>query len=173
VLAVLNRPRLIILDELTQGLDPAARRDVWEAIGVLRDAGTTVLLVTHYMDEAQALCDRVVVMRSGQVLDAGTPDQLVLRHAPWATVRFGSAGPATDRMRVLPGVTSVDVVDSTVEVRGDRAMIAHVCAELVRDGVPADLTVVMPDLESAMVALLTNDSSPELHSTPAFSGGTR
>ena len=65
VLALLNRPRLVILDELTQGLDPAARRDVWAAIRQLHEAGTTVLLVTHEMDEAEALCDRVLVMRAG------------------------------------------------------------------------------------------------------------
>lgn len=157
VLAVLNRPRLVILDELTQGLNPAARRDVWEAIRVLREAGTTVLLVTHYMDEAEALCDRVVVMRAGRVVDAGTPDELVLRHADWATVRFGDCGLEPEQVRMLPGVRSVDVLDGTVEVRGDRAMIAHVCAELVRGPVPVpvDLDVIMPDLESAMVALLT------------------
>ena len=73
VLALLNRPRLVILDELTQGLDPAARRDVWAAIRQLNDEGTTVLLVTHEMDEAEALCDRVAVMRAGHVIDAGAP----------------------------------------------------------------------------------------------------
>ena len=65
VLALLNRPRLVILDELTQGLDPAARRDVWAAVRQLHADGTTVLLVTHEMDEAEALCDRVVAMRGG------------------------------------------------------------------------------------------------------------
>ena len=89
VLALLNRPRLVFLDELTQGLDPAARRDVWAAVGQLRDEGTTVLLVTHELDEAEVLCDRVVVMRSGRVLDEGPPADLVDRHAKWATVRFG------------------------------------------------------------------------------------
>ena len=67
VLALLNRPRLVILDELTQGLDPAARRNVWAAIRQLHEDGTTVLLVTHEMDEAEALCDRIVVMRAGRV----------------------------------------------------------------------------------------------------------
>ena len=70
VLALLNRPRLVILDELTQGLDPAARRGVWAAVRQLHDEGATVLLVTHEMDEAEALCGRVVVMRAGRVLDA-------------------------------------------------------------------------------------------------------
>jgi len=77
VLALLNSPRLVILDELTQGLDPAARRNVWGAVRQLRDVGTTVLLVTHEIDEAEALCDQIVVMRAGRVLDAGTPAELV------------------------------------------------------------------------------------------------
>ena len=73
VLALLNRPRLVILDELTQGLDPAARRDVWAAIRQLNEDGTTVLLVTHEMDEAESLCNRVLVMRAGRLVDAGAP----------------------------------------------------------------------------------------------------
>src|ERR1700722_1982566 len=90
VLALLNRPRLVILDELTQGLDPAARRDVWAAIRQLNEEGTTVLLVTHEMDEAEALCGRVAVMRSGRVIDAGAP----------ADLGGGPAGTATLRLRM-------------------------------------------------------------------------
>ena len=92
VLALLNRPRLVILDELTQGLDPAARRDVWDAVDQLRDADTTVLLVTHEVDEAEALCDRVVVMREGRILDSGPPAELVDRHGRRAMIRFSLPG---------------------------------------------------------------------------------
>ncbi|HEX2820971.1 MAG TPA: ATP-binding cassette domain-containing protein [Streptosporangiaceae bacterium] len=67
------RLQVVILDELTQGLDPAARRTVWSAVRQLNDEGTTVLLVTHEMDEAEALCGQVVVMRAGRVIDAGAP----------------------------------------------------------------------------------------------------
>ena len=157
VLALLNRPHLVVLDELTQGLDPAARRDVWDAIRALRDGGTTVLLVTHYMDEAEALCDRVVVLRDGRVVDSGTPTQLVDRHAPWATVRFGWSGVDGPDWTAVTGVEDVRCSDGTVQVHGDRRMIAHVCAELVRSGpVPTDLAVLMPDLEAALVTLLTS-----------------
>jgi len=167
VLALLNRPRLVILDELTQGLDPAARRDVWDAIRSLRDAGTTVLLVTHYMDEAEALCDRVAVMDRGRVLDVGTPAQLVDRHAPWARVRFGggSSDARIDSIRAIEGVDEVRRVDGQVEVQGDRRMIAHVCSYLIGWGdVPNDLAVAMPDLEEAVIALLAggDDRQPEL-----------
>ena len=99
VLALLNRPRLVILDELTQGLDPAARRNVWAAVHQLHEEGTTVLVVTHEMDEAEALCDRVVVMRAGLVLDAGTPADLVHRHARQATIRFSGPEPSSPLAR--------------------------------------------------------------------------
>src|ERR1700678_1712024 len=102
VLALLNRPRLVILDELTQNLDPAARRDVWAAVAQLRAAGTTVLLVTHELDEAEALCDRVIAMRAGRVLDAGAPADLVARHAGWATVTF--SWPEAQRADIMPGL---------------------------------------------------------------------
>jgi ABC-2 type transport system ATP-binding protein len=172
VLALLNRPRLVILDELTQGLDPAARRDVWDAIRSLRDGGTTVLLVTHYMDEAEALCDRVAVMQDGRVLDIGTPAGLVDRHAPWATVRFGMTenGVSIDCLRAVEGVSYARQTGAQVEVRGDRQMIAHLCCALVRGGeIPADLSVVMPDLEEAVIALLAGSDERALEPT----GGTR
>ena len=156
-LALLNRPKLVILDELTQGLDPAARRDVWDAILTLRQAGTTVLLVTHYMDEAEALCDRVVVMRSGRVIDAGRPKELVQRHARCASMRFDCPAGVSwpDGLVAIDGVQHVHRSASGVEVVGERRMVAHVCADLVRRGeVPDDLSITMPDLEDALVSLL-------------------
>jgi ABC-2 type transport system ATP-binding protein len=167
VLALLNRPRLVILDELTQGLDPAARRDVWSAIAQLRDSGTTVLLVTHEMGEAEVLCDRVVVMRAGRVLDAGTPHEVVARHAGGATVRF--SWPAVERaammsdLRSLPGVRNVSDTGRALSVQGDRQVIAHVGAALVSRGqIPADLTVEIPNLETAMLGLLSHEPAPAL-----------
>ncbi|MEN3307995.1 MAG: type transport system ATP-binding protein [Micromonosporaceae bacterium] len=159
VLALLNEPRLVILDELTQGLDPAARRDVWAAVRQLRDGGTTVLLVTHEMDEAEALCDRVIVMRAGRVLDAGPPAALVARHAGWVTVRF--SWPEARRadlmpdLEQVPGVREVTVANGRISAYGDRRVIAHIGAELVRrNHIPDDITVEIPNLESALLGLL-------------------
>ena len=169
VLALLNRPRLVILDELTQGLDPAARRDVWAAVEQLRADGTTVLLVTHELDEAEALCDRVIAMRAGRVLDVGAPATLVARHAGWAKVRFGWPGAANELRATLlttPGVQYVAVETGKIDtaqftVHGERQVIAHVGAELIRrDHIPADLRVEVPDLESALIELLEADSVP-------------
>jgi ABC-2 type transport system ATP-binding protein len=159
VLALLNRPRLVILDELTQGLDPAARRGVWAAVAQLRAGGTTVLLVTHELDEAEALCDSVIAMRGGRVLDAGPPAALVARHAGWATVTF--SWPAAECAALLPGlraiagVREVTCAGGRVTVHGTRPVIAYVGADLVRRGrVPDDLGVELPDLESALLGLL-------------------
>jgi ABC-2 type transport system ATP-binding protein len=163
VLALLNQPRLVILDELTQGLDPAARREVWSAVAQLRDAGTTVLLVTHELAEAEALCERVVALRDGRVLDQGTPAELVARHAGGATVRFAmpavtdiAAAAALQELNRLPGVEAVSRERDQVLVRGDRAVIAHVGAWLVarREPIPDDLRVDVPDLEAALLTLL-------------------
>ena len=171
VLALLNQPRLVILDELTQGLDPAARREVWSAVTQLRDAGTTVLLVTHELDEAEALCERVVAMRDGRVLDQGTPAELVARHASEAMVRFGMP-PATDvsmaaalqELNQLPGVTSVSREHCQVVIRGSRAVIAHAGAWLVsnREHIPDDLHVEVPDLEDALLSLLDHSDQKTL-----------
>jgi ABC-2 type transport system ATP-binding protein len=159
VLALLNRPRLVILDELTQGLDPAARREVWRAVGQLRDEGTTVLLVTHELDEAEVLCGRVIAMRDGRVLDQGTPADLVDRNAGWATTRFRWDGP--HNFANLPGVRDVVTERGRIAVHGDRESIAHVSAELLRCGrIPPDLAVEMPDLEAALLYLLEGSAEP-------------
>ena len=158
VLALLNRPRLVILDELTQGLDPAARRNVWDAVRQLNDEGTTVLLVTHEMDEAEALCGRVVVMRAGRVIDAGAPADLVERHASTAVIRFSLPDPPAGllaEVRRLDGVREVTRSGTLVTVRGHRRIVAYAGAVLVRwDAVPADLSVWQPSLEDALLGLL-------------------
>lgn len=160
VLALINRPRLVILDELTQGLDPAARRDVWAAVDQLRSDGTAVLLVTHELDEAEALCDRVIAVRAGRVLDSGPPADLVNRHGRRATIRFTLPCDDADQVPLdsfhgLPGVDEITSSAERVTIRGDRAAIAYVGAALVRAGwVPPDLWVHVPSLEDALLGLL-------------------
>jgi ABC-2 type transport system ATP-binding protein len=181
VLAVANRPRLVILDELTQGLDPAARRGVWAAIDELRGAGTTVLLVTHELDEAEELCDRVVAMRAGRVLDSGTPAELVDRHGRSATITFTLPdGLLPETLAGLPSVNGVRMQAGQATVTGHRAAIAEVGALLVQAGpVPADLSVRVPRLEDALVDLLeaaadAGDSEPRAHRPePELIGATR
>jgi len=80
--AMLNRPQLLILDEPTTGLDPQARHLVWQKLRQLRDEGTTMMLTTHYMDEAAQLCDRLVIMNEGKILAEGAPGDLIKKHLP-------------------------------------------------------------------------------------------
>jgi ABC-2 type transport system ATP-binding protein len=166
VLALLNQPRLVILDELTQGLDPAARREVWRAVARLRDAGTTVLLVTHELDEAERLCGRVVALRNGRVLDEGSPAELVTRHGGGAMVGFSLPAGFPDEdlaeLRALPGVSEIHRTHDHVRVHGSRDVIAYAGAWLVGRGpVPVDLRVEIPDLETALLSLL-DDSRDEI-----------
>jgi ABC-2 type transport system ATP-binding protein len=179
VLALLNGPRLVILDELTQGLDPAARRNVWAAVRQLHEDGTTVLLVTHEMDEAEALCDRIVVMNAGRVLDAGPPAELVDRHASRATVHFSMPDPPApmlDEIRHLSGVREVEQAGARVTVHGSRRIIAHVGATLVLWGsVPDDLSVHVPNLDDALLSLLGQEPAAEapVHAPSELIGGRR
>jgi ABC-2 type transport system ATP-binding protein len=158
-LALLNGPRVVFFDELTQGLDPLARGEVWGAIREVRDRGTTVVLVTHFMDEAEALCDRVAVMRAGRVVDAGTPAELIARHARATTVTFTppvSFDPAT--LAALPGVDGVVRDGERIRVSGTNQLIAPVCAAVLGDDHlgPPDLRVHHPDLEDALIALVSD-----------------
>jgi ABC-2 type transport system ATP-binding protein len=158
-LALLNRPQVVFFDELTQGLDPLARGEVWDAIREVRDRGTTVVLVTHFMDEAEALCDRVAVMRGGRIVDAGTPADLIARHARATTVTFTppvSFDPAT--LAALPGVDRVERHGERIRVVGSNQLIAPVCASVLGDDHlgPPDLRVHHPDLEDALIALVSD-----------------
>jgi ABC-2 type transport system ATP-binding protein len=158
-LALLNSPRVVFFDELTQGLDPLARSEVWRAIREVRDRGTTVVLVTHFMDEAEALCDRVAVMRGGRVVDAGSPAELISRHARVTTVTFTppvSFDPAT--LAALPGVDRVERHGERLRVIGTNQLIAPVCASVLGDDHlgPPDLRVHHPDLEDALIALVSD-----------------
>jgi lipooligosaccharide transport system ATP-binding protein len=113
--ALINDPELVLLDEPTTGLDPQARHLLWERLFELRQRGIALILTTHYMDEAEQLCDRLVVMDGGRIVDAGSPTELIARHAPREVLelRFGSGeqqtgydkitdSGVTDRIEQLP-----------------------------------------------------------------------
>jgi len=118
-LALVNDPELVFLDELTTGLDPQARRAIWELVRGIRQRGKTVLLTTHLMEEAERLCDRVAIIDRGRTIDIGTPAQLVARHCPERTVLISTDDPAAaERFRAIPRVESVERTANNVVVRG-------------------------------------------------------
>lgn len=117
-LALVNTPKITFLDEPTTGLDPHARRNLWQTILNVREAGTTVVLTTHYMEEAEVLCDRIAIMNAGRVIACDTPDGLI-RALPQdavvsATIVNTSAAVTEDHIRAIPGVTQATIaVDQT------------------------------------------------------------
>ncbi len=107
-LALVNDPELIFLDEPTTGLDPAARRSLWDLIRKLKAAGRTVLLTTHYMEEAEVLCDRLAIMDHGRILEMGTVDELISKRFKQRAVHFDSVAALSEAdLHALPGVSSV------------------------------------------------------------------
>jgi ABC-2 type transport system ATP-binding protein len=158
-LALVNDPEVVFLDELTQGLDPAARRVAWGLIRAIRDRGTTVVLVTHYMDEAEQLCDRIAVVDGGRVVATDTPQGLISRFGGPIKITFSPEG---HDVRFLEDVTHVQAVrrrGTRVEAEGTGPVLALVAAELVARGlVPGDLRVEQPTLEEVFLRL-TDDQA--------------
>jgi ABC-2 type transport system ATP-binding protein len=156
-LALVGDPELVFLDEPTTGFDPAARRQAWEVIGGLRELGKTVLLTTHYMDEAQALADRVAIIAAGRIVAEGTPADLAAAQRR-TEIRFSlPAGAAPDELpRVSGGVATRgrNVAISTDDPTHDLLALTGWAAGR---GVDLDgLTVTSPSLEDIYLTLTSN-----------------
>jgi ABC-2 type transport system ATP-binding protein len=153
-LALVNDPEVVFLDELTQGLDPAARRVAWGLIRSIRDRGATVVLVTHYMDEAEQLCDRIAVVDGGRMVATDTPQGLITRFGGPVRISFTADG---HDVGFLEGVAQVQAVrrrGDRIEAEGTGPVLALVAAKLVSHGlVPADLRVEQPTLEDVFLRL--------------------
>jgi ABC-2 type transport system ATP-binding protein len=154
-LALVNDPRLVFLDELTQGLDPVARRETWQLVEQARRQGATVVLVTHDMDEAERLCDRVAVIHDGRLLAAGRPAELVAARGTVAVHFTSPTAGALAGLERVPGVAEVGYDGTVATVTVSPAAVVRVAAELARRGLtPADFTVARPSLEDAVVSLM-------------------
>jgi ABC-2 type transport system ATP-binding protein len=155
-LALVGNPEVVFLDELTSGLDPGARRATWELIGQVRDSGVTVVLVSHFMDEVEELCDRVAILEQGRIAALDTPTGLVNAAGGEGRLRFRPHEPGLDEqsLAALPGVTAVSRQGVTITVTGTGDFASAVTAELARRQViVADLRIEGRSLDSAYVAL--------------------
>jgi ABC-2 type transport system ATP-binding protein len=162
-LALIGSPRIAVLDELTTGLDPQARRDTWDLIEGVRERGVTVLLVTHFMDEAERLCDRVALIDGGRVVALDTPARLADRVEGGQRIRFDPSAPLDDRLLTdLPEVTSVTRDGRQVLVTGTADALTAVTSALARHGIVANrLRVEQATLEDAFVALTRHQSNAD------------
>ena len=154
-LALIGRPRVAVLDEMTTGLDPQARRDTWDLIEGVRRRGVTVVLVTHYMDEAERLCDRLAVIDHGRVVATGTPAALAADAGGAKVVRFVPSGPIGDHVLTdLPEVETVKADNGEVVVTGRGELVNAVILTLAAHDVTAhDVRLTTPTLEDAFVRL--------------------
>jgi len=165
-LALAGNPRIAILDELTTGLDPAARLEIWDFLSELRRDGLTVLLVTHFMAEAQHLCDRVVVLRTGEVVADDTPDGLSARVGGTQTMTFRPSKPLEiSALVALTGVSGAHPQGDGLSVTGVGDFTAGVITFLASQGATAhNLRIDAPDLDDAYLTL-TRDSEQVADST--------
>jgi ABC-2 type transport system ATP-binding protein len=154
-LALVGDPEIAVLDELTTGLDPHARRDTWQLIEQVRDNGVTVVLVTHLMEEAERLCDRVALIDAGRVVAIDTPAGLVTRTGAEQRIRFRPSAPLEDRLLAeLPEVHSVSRAGPRVVVTGTGDLLHAVTSVLARNQVvAAELRVEQASLDDAFVEL--------------------
>ena len=154
-LALLGSPRVAVLDELTTGLDPQARRDTWELIEGVRDRGVTIVLVTHFMEEAERLCDRVALIDAGQVVAIDTPAGLAGRVEGGQRIQFRPSVPFDDALLThLPDVTHVIHRGDVVVVTGNDNALNAVTSVLARNQIVAhQLRVDQASLEDAFLAL--------------------
>ncbi|MEV6691818.1 ABC transporter ATP-binding protein [Micromonospora sp. NPDC051196] len=154
-LALVGNPRIAILDELTTGLDPQARRDTWNLIERVRDRGVTIVLVTHFMEEAERLCDRLAVIDKGRVVALDSPARLVSAVVPEQRIRFRPSTPLDDQLLTgLPQVTSVTRSGAQVVVTGTGDVLHAVTSVLARNQIiAADLRLEQATLDDAFVEL--------------------
>ena len=155
-LALIHEPEVVFLDELTTGLDPQARRAIWDLITGIRERGTTVFLTTHLMEEAERLCDRVAIIEHGRLIELGTPEELVQKHCPKRSVVFTSDGDdISTLLGGVPGVMSVASQGATHTLSGEGDdFVTDVIAFIAREGIHVrGFRTEIPTLEDVFLKL--------------------
>jgi ABC-2 type transport system ATP-binding protein len=155
-LALINDPELVFLDELTSGLDPQARRHMWQMVEDIRRRGKTVFLTTHFMEEAERLCDRVAILDHGQIVALDTPANLIASLKADNRIIFTAAGPfAVEIVQQIPGVMRVEHIGEQIVVYGQKErLLSGVVTALETNGINfSDLRTERPTLEDVFLAL--------------------
>ena len=147
---------MVFLDELTTGLDPQARRAIWDLVRGIRERGKTVFLTTHLMEEAERLCDRVAIIEHGRIIDIDTPQSLVNRHCPERTVVLATNDlTAVERFRTIPQVLTITCTDSQFTIRGQGDdLVTEVIHCLSENRIRVtDFRTILPNLEDVFLKL--------------------
>ena len=155
-LALINDPELVFLDELTTGLDPQARRAIWDLVRGIRERGKTVFLTTHLMEEAERLCDRVAIIEHGRIIDIDSPASLVSRHCPERSVVLATDDSnAAERFRTIPRVESVVSSNSHLTIRGVGGdLVTEVIHCLSENRIRVtEFRTILPNLEDVFLKL--------------------
>jgi ABC-2 type transport system ATP-binding protein len=162
-LALINDPELVFLDELTTGLDPQARRAIWDLVRGIRERGKTVFLTTHLMEEAERLCDRVAIIEHGRIIDIDSPWSLVKRHCTERSVVLATDdSTATGRFRTIPRVESVVSTNSSGEHSNSQFTIRGHGDDLVTEVIHClsenrirvtEFRTILPNLEDVFLKL--------------------
>jgi len=153
-LALVNDPEICFLDEPTTGLDPRARRSIWDVIRRLRTEGRTVFLTTHYLEEAQQLSDRIAIINFGKIIATGAPDEIITKYGRRARVRFTGDAALADRLRALG--FAADRVNGGVEVEtGSKGDVLRVLQAIEASGLPwHSFTTISDTLEDVFIRLV-------------------
>ena len=155
-LALINDPEVVFLDELTTGLDPQARRAIWDLVRGIRERGKTVFMTTHLMEEAERLCDRVAIIEHGKIVEIGRPEDLVRRHCPDRTVLLATDNEGAEEwLGAIPSIETVARQDSrfTLQGKGDD-FVTEVIQCLGENRIRVtDFRTVLPNLEDVFLKL--------------------
>jgi ABC-2 type transport system ATP-binding protein len=155
-LALINDPEVVFLDELTTGLDPQARRAIWDLVRGIRERGKTVFLTTHLMEEAERLCDRVAIIEHGRIVDIDSPEKLVSRNCPERTVVLVTDDVmAEERFRMIPGVEVENGGGGRFTIRGrGEELVTEVIRCLSENQMRVtDFRTILPNLEDVFLKL--------------------
>jgi ABC-2 type transport system ATP-binding protein len=160
-LALINKPEVVFLDEMTTGLDPGSRHLAWDLIRQIRDNGTTVLLVTHFMDEAENLCDRLAVIDRGRVIAMDSPQGLIATYSQGIKLIFSTTQADLAWLKDIPEVRQLTRHGERVEVQGSGTMVVQVCVKLAAHNIiPSDVRVEQPTLEEVFLAITGRREEP-------------